>query len=153
MRRAKVALLICAGAWLVLMAGGCAPSTFVRVPAGWKTIELRKGLEYDEAWQITVDTVTRDWDIELLDKNSGYLRTAWHSGISGGSPQRYFGRITVKFVNLKDPTKVEVKTDAQLFAQNFWTGTWYWIKGFDTAFERDVYSVLGGRLGRVVPKD
>lgn len=137
---------------VLLMGVGCAPKSFVRSAPGWKAIELHDGLKgkYDEAWQKTVDTVAREWDIELLDKDSGYLRTAWLHGISGGNYQRYRGRLTIKFPEIKDPTTVEVRTQAQWLVN---INRLVWINGFDTSHQRDVYTALGGRLGRTVPTD
>lgn len=131
--------------------GGCAPKSFVRSAPGWKVIELRDGLDgkYDEAWQTTVDTVARDWDIEIMDKSSGYLRTAWVHGISGGDYERYRARITVKYPRTDKPEKAEVKTEAQ-WLQDRPMG---WVTGFDMTFQRDVYAALSGRLGRTVPSE
>lgn len=130
---------------------GCAPKSFVRSAPGWKVIELRNGLRdsYSDAWQTTVDTVARNWDIEILDKDSGYLRTAWMHGISGGSYERYRGRLTIKYPEVQHPEKLEVKTDAQWLNDR----PMGWVSGFDTAFQRDVYSALSGRLGRTVPSE
>lgn len=134
---------------------GCAPASFVRQPAGWKTIELRKDIQesYPKAWQVAVDTVAREWDIEILDKESGYLRTAWKYGIAGttgAASARYRGRMSLKFatVELGSPKKVEVKTDAS-WLDNY---NYLWIEGYDTALQRDVYDVLSARLGRTVPE-
>jgi hypothetical protein len=128
---------------------GCAPSTFMKQSAGWKTIELNQNMQgnFDAAWQKCVDTIAKDYDIEMLDKNSGYLRTAWIYGISGGTYNRYRGRITVKFPELKEPIKVDVKTEAQWLTD---VPTGIWLPGFDTTFQRDVYTALSGRLGRTV---
>lgn len=130
---------------------GCAPRSFVRSAPGWKVIELRDGLKnnYDDAWQRTVDTIARNWDIEILDKDSGYLRTAWLHGIVGASYERYRGRLTIKYPEVKNPDKMEVKTDAQWLAKR----PLGWISGFDSTFQRDVYSALSGRLGRTVPAE
>ncbi len=130
---------------------GCAPRSFVRSTPGWKVIELRDGLNnnYDDAWQRTVDTIARNWDIEILDKDSGYLRTAWLHGIVGASYERYRGRLTIKYPKVKSPDKLEVKTDAQWLAAR----PLGWVSGFDSTFQRDVYSALSGRLGRTVPAD
>ena len=136
--------LACAGA-------GCAPNTFVRgQSSGWKSIELNPTVKgkYDLAWQKTVDTIARDYDIEIMDKDSGYLRTGWTYGIAGGSFTRYRGRLTVKFPAVKDPGQLDVKTDAQWLLDNS-----YWIQGFDRSFNRDVFTALSGRLGRTVPGD
>ena len=137
----------------VALAAGCAPQTFVKQPSGWKSIELREPLrnDYSEAWQTAVDTIARDYDIELLDKDSGYLRTTWKHGISGGSMQRYRGRLTLKFDSVKDPAKAEVKTEASWYEDSaFYEG---WVFGYDSQFERDIYGALSGRLGRTAPAD
>ena len=130
---------------------GCAPRSFVRTAPGWKVIEPRDGLKsnYDDAWQRTVDTVARNWDIEILDKDSGYLRTAWLHGIVGASYERYRGRITVKYPGVKTPNKVEVKTEAQWLERR----PLGWVTGFDSSFQRDVFTPLSGRLGRTVPAE
>jgi hypothetical protein len=138
----------------VLSILGCSatPKSFVRSSPGWKTIELQSALQddYDTAWQRMVDTIARTWDIELLDKGSGYLRTSWTHGISGGSYERYRGRLTVKFPEVTSPEKLEVRTQAQ-WLRNYQPPIW--VDGFDTRMERDVYTALAGRLGRTVPTD
>jgi hypothetical protein len=135
-----------------LLALGCAPRSFVRSAPGWKVIELRSGLanNYEDAWQTSVDTVARNWDIEILDKDSGYLRTSWVYGISGGIYYRYRGRLTIKFPDVKGAAKVDVKTDAEWLED---PGYGVWLKGFDSSFQRDVFGELSGRLGRTVPSD
>ena len=72
--------LMCFTLSAVFILAGCAPQTFVKgQPPGWKTIELNEDLKhnYAKAWQKTVDTIAREYDIEMLDKDSGYLRTCW----------------------------------------------------------------------------
>lgn len=146
MKELKLVLLCAVISMFVV---GCVPSTFMKQSAGWKSVELNQNLQgnFDATWQKCVDTIAKDYDIEMLDKNSGYLRTAWIYGISSGTYNRYRGRITVKFPELKEPTKVDVKTEAQ-WLTDMSTGTW--LPGFDTTFQRDVYTALSGRLGRTV---
>ena len=135
---------------MIIFCFGCAPSTFVKGRSGgWKTIELNNSLagNYEEAWQKTVDTIARDYDIEMLDKDSGYLRTTWTYGISGGTFNRYRGRLTIKYPDLEKPDKLEVKTDAQWLLD---PSTGVWQQGFDSLLDRDVYTALSGRLGRTV---
>ena len=146
----KQIVVLCCTA-IALFAAGCAPSTFVRQSAGWKTIEFNENIQdFETAWQKCVDTVARDYDLEMLDKNSGYLRTAWIYGISGGVYNRYRGRITVKFPELKAPTQVDVKTEAQWLTNE---PSGIWMPGWDKTFQRDVYTALSGRLGRTVAPD
>ena len=143
--------------WLILLlialvTAGCAPKSFVKSSPGWKVIEVRDALHNDcgKAWQTAVDTIARNWDIEMMDKESGYLRTAWTYGISGGVYNRYRGRLTVKFPSGQECEKLELKTEAQWLEDAYYGN---WISGFDTSFNRDVYGALSGRLGRTVPKD
>ena len=147
-------LMVVVGLSLTAIMTGCAPSTFVRSPSGWKAIELREDLtaNYGEAWQVVVDTIAKDHDIELLDKNSGYLRTAWQMGIQGGPAQGYRGRLVIKFANISKPDKVELKTDAEWFENVPFRGP-TWVQGYDSAFQRDVYTALAGRLSRTVPSN
>lgn len=131
---------------------GCAPKSFVRQSAGWKTIELNSATSgvYSEAWQKTVDTIAKSYDIEMMDRDSGYLRTCWTYGISGGGFNRYRGRITIKYPEVETPEKIEIKTEAQ-WLDNVSTGLW--LPGYDSIFQRDVYTALSGRLGRTVATD
>ena len=139
---------------------GCSPSTFQKgASSGWKSIALHDDLasDYDLSWQKAVDTIARDWDIEIMDKDSGYLRTSWQhgiSGVSGALASRYAGRLTIKFPTVKVPIeKVDLKTDAKWLEMNAWTGLSYWVNGFDTGYQRDVFGALSGRLGRTAPTD
>ena len=139
---------------------GCAPSSFQKgASSGWKSIALQDDLsaDYDKTWQKTVDTIAREWDIEIMDMDSGYLRTSWQhgiSGVSGSLANRYAGRLTIKFPDVKPPIeKVDLKTDARWLEINAWTGMSYWVAGFDTVYQRDVFGALSGRLGRTAPTD
>ncbi len=150
-RRMALVMLVCI---CVLSVGGCAPATFQKgASSGWKSIALREELttDYDATWQKTVDTIAREWDIEIMDKDSGYLRTSWQygiSGVSGALINRYAGRLTIKFPDVKPPVdKVDLKTDARWLKDNVW------VMGFDTTFQRDVFGALSGRLGRTAPTD
>lgn len=125
----------------------CAPATFIKQPAGWKTLEMRQDLKYDDAWAQVVDVVSQDYDIEIMSKDSGYMRTNWKFGISGGNLQRYRGRITLKFP--VDHAQCKVKTEAQWI--NPMNGMIVY-EGYDSRMNRDVYQNLGGILGRTVPE-
>ncbi len=155
MKRMLGMLTVVLTAMVLLSCAGCAPSSFVKSSPGWKVIEVREGLnnECDKAWQTTVDTIARNWDIEIIDKESGYLRTAWTYGVSGGIYFRYRARLTIKFpggLSEGQPCdKIELKTEAQWLEDSYAN----WVTGFDTIFNRDVYGALSGRLGRTVPTE
>ena len=61
-----------------LLLGACAPTTFVRtMEPNWNTVEIRKGLSGDDAWDAVVDLAARRFDIEVQTKEDCYLRTGW----------------------------------------------------------------------------
>jgi len=53
----------------------------------------------------------------------------------------------IKYTNIKQPDKLEVKTDAQWLAD---PASGVWRQGFDSLMDRDVFTALSGRLGRTV---
>lgn len=127
------------------VAGMGKPASFVQtMEPGWKSIELRKDLEYDKAWRTAVDTVGAKCDIEVLESAGGYLRTGWlYTWIQRGQvSQNYKTRITIKFSAGRDIC--QVKVDAQYLTDMGW------ITGYDSALLQEVYTDLQGKLGTVV---
>jgi hypothetical protein len=137
---------------IILGGSGCAtvpPTTFIQVRdtanTGWKTVELRDGLTYDDAWQVLVDTVAIKYDIETTDKDAGYLRSAWQY-MTGrdqgtGEPFSYGRRMACKFA--PDKKALQVKTEAYYEVRN-----WPTVYGLDSAFNQDVFTSIAGKLGR-----
>ena len=116
----------------------------------WKTIILNdtfKG-DFDAAWSKTVNTIAHDYDIEMLEKDSGYLKTGWRWIPGGTYNVHYRGRITIRYPTTESPSNVEFITDAQWLSD---PDRHVWVEGFDRVFERDVYTSLSGVLGRTVP--
>ena len=123
---------------------GCSPSTFVRTTdVGWKTIEFRPDLDKDQAWQRIADTIAKNYDMEVIDRDSGYIRTGWMYTLSGKVTDNYRTRVITNIPLEND--RVEMKTDAHWF--NPWSEQW--VVGYDTALLNQVYTDLQGRVGRV----
>lgn len=90
---------------------GCAPATFVEtMNPNWASVEIRKNLEYDSAWEKVVDTLTRRFDLEVVTKESGYIRTGWLYTWTGKLDSAYKVRVTVKFNQNRN--KVDIKSEA-----------------------------------------
>jgi len=104
--------------------------------------------DFDAAWAKTVDTIARDYDIEMLEKDSGYVKTGWKYGIIGGAYNHSRGRITIKYPTTESPAQVEVKTDVQVLSDPDHD---VWVEFFDRSFEREGYVNLSGILGRPRP--
>ena len=132
---------------LMMISAACAPKTFVRtVDPGWNTIELRDDLAYEAAWTATVDTIARKFDIEVLSKEDGYLRTGWLYSWTGKLRQSYKVRAVIKFTPGKK--KVEIKSEAQHFRSGFLGLGRGWELGTDEYLTTTLRTDIMGKVGR-----
>jgi len=139
----------------IFLVAGCArlPDTFIRTydePGVWKSIEVKEGMSKDELWRTVVDAISQKFDLEVIEKESGYLRTSWkftyiESGFRGGGvSDRYRSRIILKFTE-ENWKILRVKCESHWLD----SGRSSWIIGYDTLLLEDVFGDLQGRLGRV----
>lgn len=129
----------------LLCACGCAtqriPRSFSQVSApGWVTIEIRDGVEYDRAWKTTLGILVREFDIEFVSKDDGYIRTSWTYTWSGVYQQNYRVRVTAKFSD--DRKSVDIKSEAQALQGNIW------LLGVDSRQLSTLKTDLMGTIGR-----
>jgi hypothetical protein len=149
-RKMKQSTIVILSATVLGLAVGCAaPKTFVRtVDPGWNTIEIREGVTYDEAWTSVVDLLARKFDLEVLSKEDGYLRTGWLYTWTGEIDEDYKVRGIVKFS--PNRSTVEVKSEAQHFKINIWGGRrGSWEMGTDERLVTTLRTDIMGKVGRV----
>ncbi len=131
---------------LSLCVCGCAtariPRSFSQVSEpGWMTIEVREDVDFERAWETTFAILVRDFDIEFVEKDNGYIRTAWMYTWSGVYQQNYRVRVTMKFS--EDRKSIAIKSEAQALLQaNIWT------VGVDTRQLSTLKTDLMGTIGR-----
>jgi hypothetical protein len=131
----------------VLLLGACAPTTFVRtMEPNWNTVEIRKGLAGDTAWDAVVDLAARRFDIEVLSKEDGYLRTGWSYSWTGKLNEYYKVRTIVKFSAKKD--KVEIKSEAHYFSPGIMGFGQGWQMGTDERLTSTMRTDVMGKVGR-----
>jgi len=141
--------------FILFLIAGCArlPETFIRTynePGIWKSIEVREGISRDELWRTVVDAISQKLDLEVIEKESGYLRTSWKftyikAGFRGGGvSDRYRSRIILKFTG-ENWKILRVKCESHWLD----SGRSSWIVGYDSLLLEDVFGDLQGRLGRV----
>ena len=86
---------------VALVVTGCmAPKSFVRImEPTWSSVELRPGMTYDDAWKEVLDVLAKKFEIEMISKDGGYLRTSWIYTWwkAGQMTQNYRVRAIVKF--------------------------------------------------------
>jgi hypothetical protein len=114
------------------------PKSFVQTAeANWNNIELREGLSYDDAWSSVVDLISKRFDIEIVSKEDGYLRSGWMYAWTGELNKYYRVRVIIKFSN--DHKVVAVKSEA--YFQN--------LMGTDESLVSTMRSDLMATVGRV----
>ena len=135
-----------AGLLPVLVLASCAssPTSFTRGEQDWSIIELREGMEYEAAWEQVVDLIARRFDIEMVEKESGYLRTSWNYTWwqSGVHTENYRVRAMAKFTPEKDA--VAVKAEAH-YLDRITRG---WVTGADSLLLDTLKTDIMGTVGR-----
>jgi hypothetical protein len=131
-----------------LLAFGCAkagpPASFTRNEAGvWRSIEVRDGVARPQLWSTIVDAISSKFDIEVVDRESGYVRTSYKLTTITSSKIRgnYRSRIVAKFNT--DWSVLQVKSESG------WLEDGSWVEGYDSQVLNDIYTDLQGRIGRV----
>ena len=128
---------------LMASCGAIAPKTFQRAVDGgsWSSVMVRDGLSYDRAFGEVMDVIGRRFELDMISKDGGYLRTNWiYTWNSKGKyTEKYRTRIVIKFSS--DRSRVDIKSEAEF------GGEPHWIKGFDTALltqtKQDIMGVVG----------
>lgn len=122
---------------LVVLNGCSTPATFIRtMEPGWATIELRDDVSYDKAWTSIYDLLTRTFDIEIAQKENGYIRTGWIYTWTGKYTEYYRVRVTIKFP--ENRKTVDIKSEA--FYRDY--------IGYDTRLLTTLKTDIMGSVGR-----
>ena len=115
--------------------------------AGWNTVEVREGVTGDAAWEATVDLIARKFDIEILSKEDGYLRTGWLHSWTGNLSETYKVRAVIKFN--ADKTVLEVKSEAQYYDAGVLGIGKGWKMGTDELLTTTLRTDVMGKIGRI----
>ena len=123
---------------------GCAASapksfSYSQSP-GWSTIELRRGLGYDRAWDTVLEILVKNFEIDQAIRREGYLRTGWLYTWSGEYRSHYRVRVSVKFA--PDRTKLQYLPEAQFLSGKEWR------VGTDSRLVSTIKTDLMGTVGR-----
>lgn len=134
--------------FVCMLAAACAPAHFIKTMSpGWNSVEVRDDLSYDQAWDSVVDLIAKEFDIEIVSKTDGYLRTAWVYTWTGKVEESYKVRAVIKFS--PDHKKVEVKSEAQFYSGGFFGIGQGWVMGRDDRLMTTLRTDIMGKVGRV----
>ena len=123
---------------------GCSslPRTFVQtLEPTWSSVKIRQDVAYDKAWASLVDVIVKRFDVEVMSKEDGYVRTGWLYSWTGKVLEDYRVRVTAKFS--PDRTKVEIKSEAE------YGGAGNWVSGYDTRLLETLKEDFLSQMGRV----
>ncbi len=119
-----------------------APVSFVRtMEPSWTSVEVRDGLSQDGSWNSVMDVLVCRFDLEVLSRENGYMRTSWLYTWLGDLREDYRVRVTIKFN--PERSKVDIKSEANYRQE---TG---WVLGSDSALLQTVRTDLMGTVGRI----
>lgn len=126
---------------LVACAGCMAPGTFVKTPQpAWAAVEIRPDIPYEKAWEGFVDSLVKKFDVEVISKENGYIRTGWCYSWTGKTADDYRVRVTAKFS--PDHGRVEVKSEAE------YGGPGKWVPGYDRGLLESMKKDLESSIGK-----
>ena len=126
----------------------CAPQTFIPTTnSGWNTVQVRVDLSYDEAWRSIVDLIAKRFDIEIMSKDDGYLRTAWSYSWTGEVRENYKVRAIIKFS--PSGQSLEIKSEAQFRDPSIVGMGGGWQMGTDEVLNHTLRTDIMGKIGRV----
>lgn len=105
---------------------------------------IRENLSYDLAFGEVMDVIGRRFELDMISKDGGYLRTNWIYtwNKNGQYTANYRTRIIIKFS--ADKKRVDIKSEAEF------GGAPNWVKGFDTELLTQVKQDIMGVVGRSV---
>lgn len=119
-------------------------TSFVEGSPGWAQLKIAKETDYDLAFDDVVSVLSRNFEIEVLSPETGYIRTKWNTtwrrDSEGNYSKDYRVRVTIKMS--KKRMRVDINTEAEYRRGNVW------IIGNDTqlleTLKSDISGVIGG---------
>jgi hypothetical protein len=108
---------------------------------GWSNIPLGAKLTYDIVWDDLTSLVGRQFEFDMLQKESGYIRTKWNYtwATDGARSETYRTRLMLKVSDIRQ--KIEIQSEAEKMQGNVW------VSGCDTklltTMKRDIQGMFG----------
>ena len=96
--------------------GGGAPESFMRMTKQyWEVVDIKPGIKYNDAWERVIYIITKKFELEMISKEDGYVRSAYGASYFNEDMQKdnYQVRIVAKFT--PDKKKVEFKIESRIW--------------------------------------
>lgn len=125
---------------IVLMASCASSKSWHKGQAEWMRVQIHENFDYEKAFSTALDLLTEKYEMEMINKDGGYARTAWnyYRKSNGRSDKNKRVRVTLKFNH--DRTQLSIKTEVQKLKRD------EWIDGYDTKLGRQTRDDIQGVL-------
>ena len=103
-------------------------------------VQIHENFDYDKAFSTALDLLTEKYEMEMINKDGGYARSAWnyYKKSNGRSDNKKRVRVTMKFNH--DRTQLSIKTEVQKLKRD------EWIDGYDTRLGQQTRNDIQGVL-------
>lgn len=129
-------------AFVAILLTGCASTkSWHKGQAEWMRVQIHENFDYNKAFSTALDLLSEKYEMEMINKDGGYARTAWnyYKKSNGRVDKNLRVRVTLKFNH--DRTQCSIKTDVQKLKKHD-----EWIDGYDTKLGRQVRDDIQGVL-------
>ncbi|NUN68122.1 MAG: hypothetical protein HUU02_00245 [Bacteroidetes bacterium] len=146
----RTALVRSLAVLMLIASAGCglgAPDSFMQMNRQyWESMDLKPSVKYDDAWQRVIYIITKKFELEMISKEDGYVRSAYGQSYFTEDLQneRYQIRIVAKFT--PDRKKLEFKIESRV-----WDGK-IWHNGSDVRVAANMRKDFLNSIGDVPPK-
>jgi len=127
----------------ILLLSSCASTSFMKGDGGRTTVQIADRISFNLAFDEVMTILTRKFELELISKEAGYIKTKWQTtwvGKWGYKPQKdYRVRITVRLS--AERKRIDIHAEAEKLQGN------YWISGYDTRLLEDIRKDISGVVG------
>ncbi len=109
---------------VLLLLAGCglgAPESFMQMNRQyWESMDIKPSYKYEDAWQRVIYIITKKFELEMISKEDGYVRSAYGQSYFTEDIQneRYQIRIVAKFT--PDRKKFEFKIESRMWDGKIW---------------------------------
>ena len=135
------ALTICFTVFLVSSCGSS--SYFVKGEGGWTAVQIADKISYDLAFDEVSSILTKKFELDMISKEAGYLRTSWKTNWvskAGQKPQKdYRVRVTIKMSETRK--RIDINAEAEKRKGDFW------VNGYDTQLLETIRKDIAGIVG------
>ncbi|MDR2148866.1 MAG: hypothetical protein LBE91_20695 [Tannerella sp.] len=118
-------------------------ASFVEGDGGWTSVLISKNVKYELAFDDVLGIVTRNFEIDMISPEAGYLRTKWNTTyikMSNGYIRKdYRVRITIKMS--KERNKIDIHAQAERLIGDSWRS------GYDTQLLETMRQDIAGVVG------